>query len=81
MSNLKALMNKIPQTGKVEWISIRPKKWADVKEVEAVEVNTEEGLIGDHYSGRSGKRHVTLIQSEHLEVVGKILGKDKIKPN
>ena len=81
MSNLKALMNQIPQIGKVEWISIRPEKWADVQEVDSVEVNTKDGLVGDHYSGKSGKRQVTLIQSEHLEVIGKILGKDKIDPS
>lgn len=80
MSNLKALMNHIPQVGKVEWISIRPEKWAEVEEVERVEVGTEFGLKGDHYGGKSGKRQVTLIQLEHLEVVGKILGKDKIEP-
>ncbi len=80
MSNLKALMNQIPQIGKVEWISIRPEKWAVVQEVEEVAVNTETGLIGDHYSGRSGKRQVTLIQAEHLEVIGKILSKEKIDP-
>lgn len=81
MSNLKVLMNKIPQVGEVEWVSIRPEKWADVQEVESVEVNIDKGLIGDHYSGKSGKRQVTLIQSEHLEVIGKILGKDKIHPS
>ena len=40
----------------------------------------EAGLVGDHYSGKSGKRQITLIQSEHLEVVGKILSKEKIDP-
>lgn len=81
MSNLKALMNHIPQTGKVEWIGIRPAKKAAVEEVSEVEVNRESGLVGDHYSGRSGKRHVTLIQQEHLEVIAKILGKETIEPS
>ena len=80
MSNLKALMNHIPQIGKVEWISIRPEKRENIRVVQEVEVNTETGLAGDHYSGKNGKRHVTLIQAEHLEVIAKILGKEKIDP-
>ena len=80
MSNPKELMNHIPQVGKVEWISIRPERGADVRELDAVEVNAETGLVGDRYNTKSGKRQVTLIQSEHLEAVGKILGKDKIDP-
>ena len=81
MSNLKALMNHIPQTGKVEWIGIRPEKRSAVKEVDMVEVGTVLGLVGDHYSGKSGKRHITLIQAEHLEVIAKILGKESIDPS
>lgn len=80
MSNLKALMNHIPQVGKVDWISIRPERGADVRVMDSVKVNTETGLVGDRYNTKSGKRQVTLIQSEHLEAVGKILGKEKIDP-
>ncbi|MEO1263646.1 MAG: MOSC domain-containing protein [Bacteroidota bacterium] len=76
MSNLKELMKFIPQTGKVEWISIRPERRGTVQSVEEVEVNTAEGLVGDHYKGSSGKRQVTLIQKEHLDAVAGILKKD-----
>ena len=37
-----------------------------------------EGLAGDH--GRPGKRAVTLVQAEHLAVIGALLGRDAIDP-
>jgi MOSC domain-containing protein YiiM len=80
MSDLKALMQHIPQRGKLEWIGIRPAKKAELNEVEAASINVNEGLLGDHYSGQSGKRHVTLIQREHLDVVASILGQSKVDP-
>lgn len=49
--------------------------------MKSVEVNTETGIVGDHYSGSTGKRHITLIQSEHLETVAKLLGKESINPD
>ena len=76
MSNLKQLLNTIPQTGKVEWISIRPEHRTTVQPVHEVEVTEEGGLSGDHYKGNSRKRQVTLIQKEHLEVMASILQKE-----
>ena len=69
-------MQAIPQVGKVEWMGIRPKKRSAVKEVQKLTASEKEGLIGDHYSGRSGKRQVTLIQKEHLDTVASILKKE-----
>lgn len=76
---IKELINTMPQIGKVEWIGIRPSKKAELEFLRQCSVTEEHGLIGDHYQGRSRKRQVTLIQSEHLEVVGHIL-KRKIQP-
>lgn len=70
------MMNTMPQIGKVTWLSIRPKKRANLQIVEEVNVTIEEGLEGDHYGKKGGKRQVTLIQAEHLDAVGSILGKD-----
>ncbi len=72
---MQELLNSLPQTGRVEWIGLRPERGAELVAVPAVEVNTETGLVGDHYRGASGKRHVTLIQQEHLEAVAKLLGR------
>lgn len=39
-----------------------------------------QGLQGDRYSGTSGKRAVTLIQSEHLPAIASFLGRNHIDP-
>ena len=49
--------------------------------VESVKVEKGIGLVGDHFKGSSsGKRQVTLIQQEHLNVISKILGEKRIDP-
>lgn len=80
MSDIKELISNIPQTGTVEWLSIRPVKRKPPKQVEEVLAETSGGLAGDHYNGKSGKRQVTLIQAEHLDTVASILEKESIEP-
>ncbi len=80
MSTIQNLLKTLPQIGKVVWIGLRPTKKADMQIVRSVEANTENGLTGDRYSGRSGNRQVTLIQAEHLPVIASCLGVDIIKP-
>ena len=77
---MKELFQIIPQTGKVEWLGIRPKKRGEVEAKSKVTLTEEAGIVGDHYSGRSGKRQVTLIQSEHLDVMASILKIEKTEP-
>ena len=77
---MKELLDIIPQTGSIDWIGIRPKKKADLVVCSEIQVHPEWGIKGDHYSGTSGKRHLTLIQGEHLEVVRKILMMDHLDP-
>ncbi|MEM9888412.1 MAG: MOSC domain-containing protein [Bacteroidota bacterium] len=72
---MKEMMDVMPQTGKVEWISIRPEKRGVVKAIEEVQVNVENGLEGDHYGKKGGKRMITLIQAEHIATVEGILQK------
>lgn len=76
---LKQLINNLPQQGKVEWIGVRPEKRKPLITLEKVKV-IERGLEGDHYSGRSGNRSVTLIQAEHVDAIASLLHKDKIDP-
>lgn len=78
---MKALFDMMPQTGKVEWIGIRRVKFEPLEVLPFVQVTTENGLDGDHYSGDSGKRQVTLIMAEHLEAVAKILNKSPLNPS
>lgn len=80
MSNLQLLFNTMPQTGTVQWIGIRPVKKANLTLVNQVAVSIEKGLEGDHYTGKSRKRQVTLIQAEHLKTVAAILKKENIDP-
>jgi MOSC domain-containing protein YiiM len=80
-SPLYQLMQNYAQPGKVVWISIRPQRQAPPQIVEKVNANTENGLIGDHYSNTTTKsRQVTLIQAEHLQAVASFLGKTEIDP-
>ena len=73
------LLGHFPQSGSVEWIGVRPERRALPVVVDAVEV-THTGLIGDHYSGRNGKRAVTLIQAEHLQAVAALSGHRAVDP-
>lgn len=75
--SLKELINTIAKPGRVEWIGLRPARREAMYMVDQVEV-TEEGLVGDH--GRPGKRAVTLIQHEHLAVIGAFLGLPPVDP-
>lgn len=79
-SNMKELIATLPQVGKVGWIGIRPEKRGALLEKDTVQVLEAHGLEGDHYSGRSKKRQVTLIQQEHLDGVANILGKEAVDP-
>lgn len=73
---MQQLLATMPQVGKIEFISRRPERRAAVEEVESVEITEADGIVGDHYHGKSRKRQVTLIQKEHLDVVGSILQKE-----
>ncbi|MBR9922899.1 MAG: MOSC domain-containing protein [Bacteroidetes bacterium] len=73
---IKELQNNIPQTGKLEWISRRPARRAAVEELPEIRLSPETGLEGDHYSGKSQLRQVTLIQQEHLQAISQLLKKE-----
>lgn len=77
---LQTLMGRLPQIGEVKWIGVRPAKRAAVEVLERVEADPEQGLVGDRYAGRSGKRQVTLIQWEHLPVVASVAGRENVDP-
>ena len=79
-SELAKLMSHFPSAGKVEWIGIRPKRRMPPVAVSEVEAVAGIGLAGDHYASKTnGKRQVTLIQLEHLEVVARLLGKPEVR--
>ena len=80
MQNIRDLFDVFPHPGRVEWIGIRPERRGPVEIVQSVDVSEKEGLIGDHYSGQSGNRHITLIQAEHLPVVAALTGREALDP-
>lgn len=69
------LMALFPKPGKLVWIGLRRKKNGAMVSVDSVPICPDKGLDGDHYSGRSGKRQVTLIQFEHLAVIETLIGR------
>lgn len=79
-SPLKELMSQFAQTGTVVWIGIRSSKKSKLVSMEHVMLDPSYGIDADHYAGRSGKRQVTLIQSEHLPVIANVMKVNNIKP-
>lgn len=77
MERLADLIARHAQDGRLDWIGLRPGRRGDPVRVDAAEV-TMDGLNGDH--ARPGKRAVTLIQAEHLAVIGACLGRDAVPP-
>lgn len=80
MENIKDLFEIFPRSGRVDWIGIRPERRGAIEVVESISASEKKGLIGDHYSGQSGNRHVTLIQAEHLPVVASLIGRSALDP-
>ncbi len=71
MERLSELIARVAQPGRVDWLGVRPVRKGAVRVVEAAELGLR-GLEGDH--GTSEKRALTLVQAEHLAVIGAYLG-------
>ena len=78
---LQLLLDTLPQTGKVEWIGIRPARGEAMLALKEVQINPGKGLEGDRFNGHTAsRRQVTLIQQEHLRVIAACLHRDKVLP-
>jgi MOSC domain-containing protein YiiM len=66
--------------GVVVWIGVRPARKAPMQALDAADIDEAQGLVGDHYLGRSRKRQVTLIASEHLAAIASYLGRAEVSP-
>lgn len=71
MKTIAELTRSFAKEGQLEWIGIRHERRGEIEELHTAELN-EFGVVGDHYSG-SGKRAITLIQAEHLPVIGSLI--------
>ncbi len=59
--------------GRVEWIGVRAGRGQAIRELREVQAIPGRGLAADHAVRRSGgRRQVTLMQSEHLPVIGSV---------
>ncbi|WP_266367097.1 MOSC domain-containing protein [Tellurirhabdus rosea] len=77
---IKDLFEVFPRPGRLDWIGIRPVRREAVDVVSEAILSETEGIQGDHYSGRSGNRHVTLIQAEHLPAIASFVGREQLDP-
>lgn len=68
------------QFGITTWIGIRPERAADLIAVSNIMAVAAQGLEGDHYASKNGKRQVTLIQQEHIEAVAVMQGMSDLSP-
>jgi MOSC domain-containing protein YiiM len=71
------MIARYAQPGRIERILLRPERRGVVQEVAEAALD-ESGLDGDH--ARGGKRAVTLLQAEHLGVIGAFLGRGAVDP-
>lgn len=79
-SALGALMATLPRAGEVQWIGLRPARDEPMLGVSQAQVVSGKGLVGDRYRSGSGKRGITLIQSEHLSAIAALSGHGAVAP-
>jgi MOSC domain-containing protein YiiM len=80
-SALRERLDRVPQVGAVAWIGVRPGHETPMQVLDAARALEDRGLEGDRVTrSAGGKRQVTLIMSEHLDVIARLLGRDPIDP-
>ena len=82
MSELPELLATLPQVGRLDWIGLAPRRYGDLRSVDSATLIVGHGLENDHHakSKFGAKRQVTILQYEHLAVVGSCLGRSPIDP-
>jgi MOSC domain-containing protein YiiM len=84
--DLGSLLHTLPRPGRVVWIGLRTARRGPIEVVDGATAIAGIGLEGDRRAtpGRrptpTGKRHVTLLQGEHLATVGALLGREPVDP-
>ena len=82
-SSTRELVAAVPQVGRLRDILIRRAKHGEVVRVERAEILDGLGLEADHRATRRSpdprsKRHLSLIQAEHLPVIAALLGREAV---
>lgn len=64
------------------WIGVRGERGGEIRAALEVELLTGQGVAGDYTSrGRGGgKRQVSLMQAEHLDVIARLTRRDEVAP-
>lgn len=73
-SSLAKLIQAPVRPGTVQWIGLRPERRGEIIAADEAHLSPEVGLLGDHYQGRSGNRHLTLIGQEDINAIASYLG-------
>ncbi|HEX9391388.1 MAG TPA: MOSC domain-containing protein [Usitatibacteraceae bacterium] len=76
-------MTALAHAGTVDWIGVRPGRELPMQVLSRAVAVADHGLTGDRTGDRAragGKRQVTLIQAEHLDVIGRLLQRGAIDP-
>ena len=80
-SPLRERLDRVPQVGAVAWLGVRPGHGDPMRTLERARELEDRGLEGDRVTRTAGgKRQVTLIMAEHLDVIASLLGLDAIDP-
>ncbi|RZI80990.1 MAG: MOSC domain-containing protein [Rubrivivax sp.] len=78
------LVQQFPRAGQLDCIILRPQRREPTVQVEHTQALPGQGLAGDRAATRApsatGKRHITLIQAEHLPVIAAFMGVDHVDP-
>ncbi len=76
------LFDTLPQTGRLEWIGLRPARGAPMHIVDSAILIFGRGLDGDRFAARrdDNPRQVTLIQHEHLSAIAALVGLEAVPP-
>jgi MOSC domain-containing protein YiiM len=82
-SSTRELMDAVPQVGRLQDILVRRAKHGEVVRVPRADVIDGLGLDGDHRATRRtpdprSKRHVSLLQAEHLPVIAALIGREAL---
>lgn len=74
------LVRIVPQVGRLEWIGIAQAPRGPVHPLTEARLVAGRGIEGEHHVGGNRRRQVTLVQAEHLDVVGRLLGRERVDP-
>ncbi|HEX5659851.1 MAG TPA: MOSC domain-containing protein [Polyangiales bacterium] len=80
---LRSLLSQRRAPGRVIWLGARAERGAPVRELPSATLIASQGMDGDYTArGRGGgKRQLTLIQAEHLDVIAKLVGRERVRPD